>query len=760
MHMSRSKVLAAVAAVIAGISGTPAASAAQPAVETVAAAAAVDSADSTLFLPHCPDNSFANEAAKKPLRPAMKFDEPVEISSDDLHGEFVGDAAVRGNVEARQGDRVLHADELSVDHEKNSAEVHGKVEYRDPQLIIHGDAGSLVDGDAQFEGAQFELPLQPARGEAKSLHLNREGIMSLEGVSYTTCPIDHQDWRIRADSVSLNTRTRMGTAHDARVDFLGVTVLRIPVITFPVGDARKSGFLFPPIGNTSRGGMQLAAPYYFNLAENYDLTLTPTIFSKRGVDLGGQFRFLTESSQGQISGNVLPSDNNYGATRSYLKLLDRTELPGDWRLVVDAQNVSDSQYFEDFAQGSDGTSIAFLPRLLQLSYRDPTWDAGVLLRNYQTIDEDLAPEDRPYSEVPRAYAQATWKNLAGVPLEYGFDSEASGFARNVGVEGWRLHVMPRAALDFQGPGYFLRPAVAYDVTQYQLDNTSPGEDRAPGRAAPVFSLDGGLLFERGAGSRGQRRVTLEPRLMYLYTPYRDQTNLPVFDTAVPDLNWIELFRTNRYVGLDRLGDANQISLGVTSRLFSSASGTRFLSATLGQTIYFETPRVVLPDEVAADRKTSDLIAQVELQALKNWNVDMGVQWDHQQSRAEKSEIRLQYRPAPDRVVNLGYRFQRDRLEQADFSIAWPLTNTWRVYGRTLYSLRDHESIEQFAGFEYGSCCWRIRAVAREYVSRRSGERDSGVYIQLELKGLSSVGLAADAFLERAIRGYSVRGNTR
>jgi LPS-assembly protein len=759
MHMSRSKMLAVVAAVIAGISGTRVAVAAEAAVETAAEAVA-DSATSIIDLPRCPDSTFANSAAKKPLRPAMTLSDTLQITSDGLHVDTDGDAAVRGNVEARQDDRVLRAEELSVNRATNSAEVHGKVEYRDPQLIIRGDAGSLVDGEAEFEGAQFELPLQPARGEAKSLHLDREGIMSLEGVSYTTCPIDHQDWRIRADSVSLNTKTRMGTAHDARVDFLGLTVLRIPVITFPVGDARKSGLLFPTIGNTSRGGFQLSAPYYFNLAENYDLTVTPTIYGKRGIDLGGQFRFLTGSSEGLVSGNVLPSDNSYGDTRSYLKVLDRTELPADWRLVINAQNASDAQYFEDFAQGPDGTSVAFLPRLLQLSYRDPTWDAGVLLRNYQTIDEDLAPEDRPYSEVPRAYAQATWKGLAGLPLEYGFDSEASGFLRNTGAEGWRLHVMPRAALDLQGPGYFLRPAVAYDVTQYRLDNASPGADLSPSRSAPIISLDGGLLFERGSGSRGQRRVTLEPRLMYLYTPYRDQTNLPVFDTAVPDLNWIELFRTNRYVGLDRLGDANQISLGVTSRLFSSASGTRFLSATLGQTIYFETPRVVLPDEVATDRKSSDLIAQVELQAFKNWNVDMGVQWDHQQARAEKSEIRVQYRPEPDRVVNLGYRFQRDRLEQADFSIAWPITKAWRVYGRTLYSLSDKESIEQFAGFEYGSCCWRIRAVAREYISRRSGERDSGVYIQLELKGLSSVGLGADAFLERAIRGYSVRGNAR
>jgi LPS-assembly protein len=762
MHMSRSKVLAVAAPVIFviyGCCGPRIAKAAETAADRVSSlGVSYPGVGFQGDLPRCPDDTFANADQAKPLRPAMTIDETVRISSDGLRVETEGDATVRGNVEARQGDRVLRAEEVSIDRLDNSAKVRGKVEYRDPQLIVRGDSGSLNGGE--FEGAQFELPLQPARGEARALSLNRKGVLTLEGVSYTTCPIDRSDWRIRADSVSLDTTTRMGTAHDARIDFKGLTILRLPVITFPVGDARKSGFLFPALGSTSRGGWQLAAPYYFNLAPNQDLLVTTTGYSKRGFDLGAQFRFLTESSQGMLAGNVLPSDDAYGSTRSRFQARDRTELPGDWRLTVDAQNVSDAQYFEDFAQGPDSTSIAFLPRLLRLSFRDQNWNAGVLLRNYQTIDEDLAPLDRPYSEVPRLYAQATWSGLGGAPVEYGFDAEATGFQRNAGIEGWRLHVMPRAAVNLDGPGYFVRPSVAFDVTQYRLDNDTPGVDSSPGRTAPIVSIDGGLLFERSVGSRSQRRITLEPRMMYLYIPYRDQADLPVFDTTTPDLNWVELFRTNRYVGLDRLGDANQVSLGVTSRLFSSTSGTRNLAATLGRTFYFDTPRVVLPGEVATDQNSSDLIAQLELQAFKNWSVDLGVQWNHQNSRSEKSEFRIQYRPESQRVVNLGYRFQRDQLEQADLSIAWPVTDSWRIYARTLYSLRDKDSIERFAGFEYGSCCWRVRAVAREYLSSRTGQRDTGFYVQLELKGLSNVGQAADAFLERSIRGYSVRETHR
>jgi LPS-assembly protein len=358
------------------------------------------------------------------------------------------------------------------------------------------------------------------------------------------------------------------------------------------------------------------------------------------------------------------------------------------------------------------------------------------------------------------YARGSWRARGSLPLVYGFESEATDFRRSDGPEGWRVDIAPRLLLDYTGAGYFLRPAVAMEGTWYRLRGVAPSTDDAPDRVLPIASVDAGLLFERGSGRRGQRRVTLEPRLMYTYVPYRSQNNLPVFDTAEPDLNSIELFRTSRYVGLDRISDANQLSAGITTQLYSSNSGTRFLSTTIGQRFYFRAPRVRLPDEPTTVLNTSDLIAQVELQAFRNWNFSLGAQWDPKADEARRSEVHLRYQPAPQSVINLGYRFQRERLSQADVSAAWPISEHWRLYGRSLYSLRDSKSIERFAGLEYDSCCWRLRAVARDYVSRRSGERDRSFYLQLELKGLSSVGQAADAFLEGAIRGYSSRARHR
>lgn len=713
------------------------------------------------LLPRCPDDVMAAHLASR-LDPATSADEPLEITgiADALRGDRQRNVELSGRLEVKQGQRSLSADKVDISSADDRISVAGKVEFNDPQLVVRGEAGSLSRDEADFESAQFELPQRSARGEARSLSLNRQGVLRLDGVSYTTCPKGSGDWQIRADRVSIDTARSMGTARDARVEFFGVPLLRLPVISFPVGNARKSGVLFPSLGSTTSSGAQISVPWYWNIAPNQDMTVTPTWYTRRGIDLESEYRFLTATTRASITGNLLPDDDRANRTRSRLKLNSLTELPMGWRLTLGAENVSDAQYFEDFYQGADGASVAFLPRSLHLSYRGDHLDAGLLARNYQTLDQALPQYDRPYTEAPRLYARGSWRMRGTLPLVYGFDAEATDFRRSEAPEGWRVDAAPRLMLDYSGPGYFLRPAISMEGTWYRLRSVAANVDDSPDRVLPLANLDAGLTFERGSGRRGQRRITLEPRLMYLYVPYRAQDNLPLFDTGDPDLNSIQLFRTNRYVGLDRISDANQLSAGITTQLYSSQSGARFLSTTIGQTFYFRSPRVRLPDEPAIDRNASDLIAQVELQAFRNWNLSMGVQWDHQADQARRSEVHVRYQPAPQSVINLGYRYQRDRLGQADLSVAWPIWENWRLYGRSLYSLRDNKAIENFAGFEYDSCCWRVRAVARDYVSRRSGERDRSFYLQLELKGLSSVGQAADAFLERAIRGYSATSRRR
>jgi LPS-assembly protein len=680
---------------------------------------------------------------------------PIDVASDTATLGVNGDAVLEGNVRVTQGDREIRADRVEYDAERGGIDVQGNVEYRDPLLIVQGGGGrySATEG-ASFSGTRFELPSRPARGTAGELRLDPDGRVTLESVTFTTCPVTDPAWQLRANDIVLDTTTRTGTARNTRVDFLGVPILYSPWLTFPLGSERKSGFLFPGIGYSTRSGWQANVPYYFNLAPNYDAVFNPVWMSDRGVDLTGNFRYLTRSMRGTFDYAWLPDDRLYGAERSFLQLEHVQELPADWRFTIDAGNASDTQYFEDFGLGPDGTSVAFVERLATFTYRDPHWRLGAAFQDFQTIDTDLPADERPYTMVPQIAAAGDWSLGDRGQLLFGFEAEVVNFDRNTGVTGWRYDVAPRIAFDWQGPGYFVRPALTWRATGYQLDDTAPGEPDSPSRTLPTASLDTGLIFEGAAGSRGQRRITLEPRALYVYTPYRNQDDLPIFDTAIPDLNLVLLFRTNRYVGPDRVSDANEVSVGVTSRLFDADSGRQLLAASIGQRYSFDPPRVTLPDEEPITRSTSNFIGQLDLTALDDWNAIVGLEWDPDESQFERAQVRVQYRPGPVRVVNLAYRYQRGRIDQVDGSVAWPIAEKWSLFGRYVYSLAEDEAIDQFAGFEYRSCCWRVRLLGQRFVSSRTGEQDTGAFLQLELSGLASVGSSAVAFLEEEIRGYS------
>jgi len=705
--------------------------------------------------PPCP--SIAPPAAKPaPAATPPDPDAPITIESDDNDFEFDvdGNARLCGNVEMKQGGRTIRADCLEYNSKTQDAKLKGGIEYSDPMLTVRGNSGTYSPTlGADFQGTEFELPERGARGSARNLKADASGKLTLEGVNFTTCPANQVDWQLNADEIELDTRARTGTGHGTKIEFKGVPIVYLPWMTFPLGDQRKSGFLFPNVGASSRNGAVVEVPYYWNIRPNLDLTGEPVYYSKRGVDFAGEVRYLTPRQRGEFEFNYLPNDSLADQTRARMKLEHVAELPGEWRVRIDATDVSDTNYFEDFARGPEGTSVPFAERLAEVTYRDEHFNVRGQVQDFQVIDDELLAEDRPYTRAPRLLASGDWDKGFGT-IDYGFDAELVNFQRNTGVTGWRLDVAPRAGLDVSAPGYFIRPSVGYRYTGYSLDNQDPGIDDSPTRSLPFATLDAGLVFERSSGSHGQRRLTLEPRALYLYTPFRDQSQLPLFDTGLPDLNLVQLYRTNRYVGADRVNDANQIAVGLTTRLLSSESGSQYLAASVGQAYYFEKPRVVLPDEPPATRDTSDFIAQVSLTAYKNWNLEAGFQWNPEDQESERQQYRLQYRPDGERVVNLAYRSLRDRIEQVDTSIAWPIGGRWNVYGRFVYSLLDSKTLDQFAGFEYKACCYKLRAIARRSVSNRNGNSETEILLTLELNGLAGVGTADDAFLEHAIRGYS------
>ena len=731
-------------------------------------------------------------AAKSPLPPAaekpLAAGGKVSIASDSMVGAN-GLLTLKGHVTVRQGQRRIKASEVEYDRNNNSLRTQGGIDYTDPLVHVTGAGGSYSPTQgAQFESATFSLVQRSARGAAQEMQLSPQGLIRLEHVTFTTCPVNDQSWILRAARITLDTRKRIGTGRNARIDFKGVPILYLPWVSFPLGDVRKSGFLFPTLGNTSRGGAEVSVPYYFNIAPNIDFTFQPTEYSRRGPDAGGDFRYLTQRQHGELDWDYLPNDAVYHSERSRIRLVNVTNLPDGVRLTLDGENVSDTQYFEDFSTGPEGTSTAFLDRRAAVSYRDLHWNVEGMAEQYQTVDSTLLLANRPYARVPDLTVDADYGWGPGDLVHYGFDSEVVDFRRSTGVTGWRLDAYPTTSLNIEGPGYFIRPAVAYRATQYRLSDTTPGQPSSPSRSLPIASLDTGLQLERAAGSHDQRTVTLEPRVMYLYVPYRDQSNLPVFDTAVPDLDPVELFRTNRYVGADRVGDANQVSTAITTRLLNALDGRQYLTATFGQEVYFTNPRVTLPGELPRTDRRSDLVAQLALTAFEDWSANAALQWNPQTSQTQRAQVQVQYRPAPDRVINVGYRYERGiyeeatlvnpgqptampvcgtpitpscNIEQIEASAAWPIGRSWSIFARGVYSLADHDALERFAGFEYHACCWSLRLGARRYVgarpttsSTRTGPQDTGIWLQLELTGLASVGSASDASLIEAIPGYT------
>jgi len=767
-------------------------------------------------------------------------DHRIHIDSDDALLGLDGIAIFNGRVTVHQDERSVAADSVTYNNKTGRVVVKGSVDFEDPKLRIRSDTGSYeTDGTASFDEANFQLLDRNGRGFAKDIDARPDGTVILSQVHYTSCPIGNDDWMLNASSIDLDTNGQEGVARGVVMRFKDVPILYTPYISFPLGDERKSGLLFPSFGHSGSNGFELEVPYYFNLAPNYDLTLTPGVLTARGEQLAGQFRFLSTISHGQIDATFLPNDAQEHSDRSYARFTDTTDFRQGMRFEADIADVSDSNYFQDFAVGSDATSVTFLERRADILYYDSVWRIRGELQNFQTIDINLPTncnnpglptntppalcDERPYSRVPRLQADALWPILNS-KLEFELNSEFVNFLREVGPTGVRMDLTPELRWSAREAGYFFEPAVGYHFTQYDLRNandTALGAPSTPTRALPYGRVDAGLVFERDAGSQGQRTLTLEPRAVYSYVPYRNQDELPIFDTGLPDLNLTELFRTNRYVGADRIGDANQVALAVTSRLFDHVTGAQYLSATIGQIRYFTIPRVGLPEDLAlagagasvvtvpgvnplalpgqalvnsrgqilmvepgqyvsglpaqtfpavasAQTQTaysaSDVVADVSLTAYKHFSVNFDYLLNPFTSKTDKSEVSLQYRPDPSRVVNIGYRFQENVLNESvilkqwDGSFAWPIAGHWNTVGRWVYSLQDHQTIEQVAGFEYKSCCYRIQLVERRYVRVNNGTAglDTSIALQLELTGLSSVGKSANTFLEREIRGYSTR----
>lgn len=669
----------------------------------------------------------------------------VTLSSD-------GRAEFTEQVSVRYLDGNLTAERVMVEAD-GQLQAIGSVRYEDPDMSVFAE-DAAVDPDAErisFARAGFNLPKRPARGSAEQIRIENTNIVNLSNMLFTTCPSDQEDWALLAAEVELDAEQGFGTARGVRLRFRDVPIFWAPYFTFPIDDQRKSGFLTPNFSERDRTGLDVRVPYYLNLAPNYDLLIEPRYLSKRGAQLGSEFRYLLPSSDGQLDFEFLPDDDDAGGrTRRYVNLRHESYFTEGVALTAGIEQVSDGAYFEDLGDSLSVTSQTHLNRFLDIGFHAPYWSFVARFQDYQTIDTTIAASDRPYERMPQMLFEGRW-SLGRLALDS--STELVNFDRNVGTTGWRFDATQELSMRFARAGAYLTPALAMRQTNYWLDGTAPGAPETPSRSLPIGSVDGGLKFERTGGEGGGWIHTLEPRMLYVHVPYEEQSALPVFDTILPDFNLVQLFRKYQFVGADRVADTSQLSFGVTTRLIDGASGRERLRATLGQTRYHEPPRVSLPDAAPSAEKESDYVAELSLALAQRWNLDVGYQWDSAISSTARTETRFEFRPQSDRLLGVGYRYRRDVLEQGDLSLVWPVTDRWRFIGRYSYSLLEREPLEQFVGLEFEACCWRVRLVGRNYVSRRTGETDSSVSVQFQLNGLGQGASAPEDLLDRGILGY-------
>lgn len=682
----------------------------------------------------CPQLNFRMEA------PEISLPDEVVLNADQVSLEQEGLSKLIGAVRIRQGDKLFNADAVEFEEKQRRVLVNAESLFSNKDFVIRSQKTDfdLAREAGIFTDAEFTLPARSARGTSETMSLSRDGEADLKGVTYTTCAPGSRGWQLKAGSISLDREEGMGTATNMRLHFLGAPIFYAPYFRFPIDDRRRTGLLFPTIGDSDRTGFDVQVPVYLNLAPNYDATITPRSMSERGMQLNTDFRYLLEKSEGKARYEFLDEDKQTGEKRDYAKYEHHGLINRRTALEVLYANTSDPTYFEDFGGRLDLSSITHLERTARLTYQAPaSYRIQAMVQDYQTLASAITSQtDEPYRRLPQILVDAeTRKSFLDTRL--GFNGEYVNFARTDSVEGQRVNLRPYLRAEREGSAWFARGELDYALTQYKLTGTAPGQDNEPERALPSFSAEYGLRFERITDG-GQLQL-LEPRLFYLYVPFDDQDDLPNFDSGEPDFEFTQLFSRNRFLGEDRISDANHMAFATSLRQLDPNTGVTRFTASVGQLFRFEAPRVQLPNgEAPPDSGVTDFIAGLDYRFSEKLRGVTALQWSPDDNEFNRTSFGISYRDNRRRL-DLAYRYREDTLEQSDVIFYSPIFSNWAAAARWRYSLREEQTLDTQAGLEYETCCWTLRTSYRRYIATTSGEYSTGIYIQLELKGLTRIG---------------------
>lgn len=727
------------------------------------------------------------ESALK-LKPSPQLAEEVSSNPEDRGPTFVyGDrvsgrpdleTVIDGNAELRRGATSIRADRIEYYQPDDQVKSRGNVRinragnrFEGPELEIKLD---------RFEGffttPGYRFLSNGGNGRAERVDFLDENHLTAHRASYTTCERDDEAswepaWVLRARSFEFDFETEVGVANNAVVRFKNVPILAFPKVSFPLSDKRKSGLLPPTVSMGSTNGFEFRQPYYFDIAPNRDATFSPAILTKRGIDLQGEFRYLEPTYAGQLRGNYLPGDKlrnrdrwSYGLQHSGTVDTGLASI-GNLGVNLTLSRVSDNDYWKDFPVATPSTTQRLLANDAILSWGRGVFSTTMRTLKWQTLQDASSPILPPYDRLPQFTASYTRVDAPLLGLGNGYDWSVEGDYTRFSADrvltnqpnSNRAFTKLQVSHPWLSSAGFITPKLQLHATSYQFDAPLVNGARSASRVVPTFSLDGGLQFERSASFLGRNFTqTLEPRAFYVRTPYRDQSQLPNYDSGVNDFNFATVFTENAFVGNDRISDANLLTLGVTSRLLDPGTGAEAMRVGIAQRLRFEDQRVTLPGALPVTDRISDLLVGASVNWVPQWSFDSTVQYNPKTRQSERASIGVRYNPGNYRVISAAFRHQRNVSEQIDIGWQWPINDLWgdrgkdlgagqgqgagRYYavGRLNYSTLDKKLVDSIIGVEYDGCCW-IGRVVLQRSQTGTGTLDTKIMFQLELVGFSRLG---------------------
>lgn len=696
---------------------------------------------------------------------------PVYVAADSMQLDETGESQVSGAVEVRQGQNLMRADSAVITANRDRLLLSGHVYLQDPAMTLEADSAELtLDGSgSHIVNTHYALHDAHIRGSARAIRRDSAWSVAIEGGAYTTCEPGHDTWYLKSENIRLDQEAGWGSATHVRLLVEQVPVMYVPYITFPIDKRRRTGVLYPTFTFSDGNGTDIAVPYYFNLDPQYDLLLTPRWIEDRGALLEGELRYLHGSPSdsvgtGSLGMGWIGKDAAYGDQDRYvLRFRHVGEPDPSLAILADATEVSDNDYLDDLSTRLSLNRDSHLVRVIQARRTLDNWTLLARAQGWQTINPTITDADQPYRRLPQLLAQGSLPVGGGVIA--GLNTEYTFFDRDVDTltanpTGSRLRVEPSLRLPLGGDWWQVEPAAKARYTRYDLEAATAG---APEHVVPTASLDGRLFLERDFRFHDEDWLqTLEPRAFLLWTPFRDQYDAPVFDTSALTFGYDQLFRDNRYTGGDRVGDAQQVSLAVESRLFSP-DGREAARFGIGQALYADDLRQQLDvlDPVDTTRR-SPLVASAAWRVSPRWSARAEGQWSPGDGEFVRGSARAGWQDEYYRTFNAAYRYDDPDIDQAELSGLLPVNANWNLVGRWVFDFNSARSLEALGGVEYESCCWRARVVARRTVDIDTGSAtlvpDQGVVFEVELKGLGSLGDQISSELADNIPGYEKRRN--